>query len=69
MARVTKTADVAVEECTSEEGRALFDAAARRHLGISGDEFLAKWDAGEYDDDPDRPEVLRVAMMMPFGRA
>ena len=68
MATTTDKAALGVEECSPEEGRALFDAAARRHLGVSGEEFLAKWDAGDYDDDPDNPDVVRVAMLMPFGR-
>jgi hypothetical protein len=55
-------------EYTPEEGRAIFDAAARRHLRMSGDEFLQRWDAGEFADDPDRPEVIEVAMMIPLVR-
>lgn len=55
-------------ERTLAEGRAMLDAAARRHLRMSGDEFLRKWDAGEFADDPDRPEVLEVAMLIPFAR-
>jgi hypothetical protein len=55
-------------EYSVEEGRAVFDAAARRHLGMSGDEFLRRWDAGEFADDPDRPEVIEVAMMVPLVR-
>lgn len=27
----------------------LMDSEAQWHLGIDGDEFLANWDAGEYD--------------------
>ena len=55
-------------EYSAEEGRAIFDAAAQRRLGISGDEFLRKWDAGEFADDPDRPEVIDVAMLIPLVR-
>ena len=32
---------------SAEEFRPLFDAAARRRLGMSGEEFIAKYDAGE----------------------
>lgn len=55
-------------EYTENEGREIFDKAARRHLGISGEEFLRCWDAGEFADDPDRPEVIEVAMMIPLVR-
>jgi len=34
---------------------------------MSGDKFLAKWDAGDYDDADD-PAVTRVAMLIPFAR-
>lgn len=59
---------VNAKEYTAEEGRAIFDDAARRHLHMSGDEFLRKWDAGEFADDPDRPEVIEVAMLIPLVR-
>ena len=58
---------VEVVEATPEEGRALLDRAAREVLGISGDEFLAKWDAGDYEDSDD-PAITRVAMLIPFAR-
>lgn len=56
---------------TPDEGRDFFDVQARRLLGISGDEFLRRWDAGEYDelvDDPQHPEILRLAVLIPFTR-
>jgi len=34
------------------------------YLGTSGAEFLERWDAGYYDDDPDRPEVMNVAAVI-----
>lgn len=55
-------------EYTPEEGRAIFDGAAQRLLHMSGDEFLRRWDAGEFADDPDRPEVIEVAMLVPLVR-
>jgi hypothetical protein len=54
-----------------DEGHRLFDREARRLLGMSGDEFLARWDAGEFNDLPDTPEgrqIMRVAYLIPFGR-
>jgi hypothetical protein len=53
-------------ELTLEEGRELFDKQARRYLNMSGEEFINKWEAGEFDDDPDRPEVMEVVMLLPF---
>jgi hypothetical protein len=66
-----KTASAAgaaeVREATPEEGHALFDAAARRNLGISGTEFLRRWDGGDYTDSDD-PKVSAVAVLIPFAR-
>jgi len=56
-----------IQELNREEGRVLFDEQARKYLNMSGEEFLRAWDAGEFKD-PDRPEVLRVAMLIPFVR-
>lgn len=56
---------------TPEESRAMFDVQARTLMGMSGEEFLRRYDAGEFDavyDDPDHPEVLRLSMLIPFAR-
>lgn len=57
---------------TPEEGRALFDRRARELVGLSGEEFLARWDAGEIDASCDTPEGRRVgflAALIPFARS
>ena len=56
---------------TLEEGRAFFDRRARSELGISGEEFLRRWDRGDYRPVPDTVEgrkVGRLVMMIPFAR-
>lgn len=55
-----------IREYTEEEAHAYFDEMARFHLNISGDEFRERWHRGDYDDDPDRPEVMTVAMCLPL---
>ena len=55
-----------IKELSLEEGRKLLDKQARRYLNMSGDDFIKKWEAGEFDDNPDRPEVMEVAMLLPF---
>lgn len=60
-----------VHVCTEEEGLVIFDEQARKELGISGEEFLRRWDAGEYQPVPDTTEgrrVGRLVMLMPFAR-
>lgn len=65
----TSFADLATSvHMTDEEARETFDAAARRHLGTSGEEFLRRWDAGEWPD-PDAVEgVMAVVMLIPLVR-
>ena len=58
---------VTYEELTREEGRALFDQRAREWLGMSGEEFIRKLEAGEIED-PDRTDVIALAIMIPFAR-
>lgn len=52
-----------------QEGFELFDAQARRHLNMGGDEFIQKWDEGSFKGEVDRPEVMRVVRLLPFARA
>lgn len=57
-----------------EESRWLFDQHARRLVGMSGEEFLRRWDAGEYqgrnlDEDQETRKISFLAMLIPFGRA
>jgi hypothetical protein len=53
------------------EGRRLFDFEARRVTGLSGDEFLRRYDAGEIVEDDETPEgreVMGLIMLSSFGR-
>ena len=57
-----------IRELTREEGLALLDREARRYLHMSAEEFIRAWEAGEFDGDPDRPDVMYVAMLLPFAQ-
>lgn len=62
--------DASVRVATAEEGLALFDRQTRKALGVSGAEFLKRWDAGHYRPVPDTAEgrkVGRLVMLMPFA--
>jgi hypothetical protein len=59
--------DIEVRELDREAGRELLDEQARKYLGVSGAEFLRRWEAGEIDADDD-PDVMRVAMLAGFAR-
>ena len=39
---------------------------ARRYLGISGDEFVRRWEAGEYAGTADSPGVMDLALLLPL---
>ena len=67
MAAIDKRSSGQADELTTAEGWAMLDDEARHYLGIDAQEFVRRWDAGEFEH-PDRPEVLRVAMLLPFVR-
>lgn len=48
-----REAGTQIEEMSEEEVRARFDREAGRVAGISGEEFIRRFDAGEFDDVPD----------------
>jgi hypothetical protein len=53
-------------DLTEEQAYALLDREAHRYLGISAKEFIDAWEAGKFDDDPDQPNVMYVAMLLPL---
>ena len=55
-----------VKFLTAKEGKSLLDQQARRYLQMSGEEFVRRWKAKKIKN-PDRPEVMQVAFLIPFG--
>jgi hypothetical protein len=55
-----------VRELSEAEGWEFLDQSARYHLGISGEEFVRRWQAGEYPD-PDGTPAMHVVMALPFA--
>ena len=51
---------------TRARGRKLLDREAKKRFKMSGAEFARKYRAGEIPD-PDRADVIRVAMLLPFA--
>jgi hypothetical protein len=68
MGRTVAREDRHIRELDDAQSWELFDNAAQHYLGISGEEFLARWDSGYYED-PDQPEVMSVVMLLPFARS
>ena len=63
--------DLGVIVLTEKQSADLFDREARKALGISGEEFLRRWDAGEIPPVPDTPEgrpLGHLVMMLPLVR-
>jgi hypothetical protein len=57
--------DNEIRELSPKEWDQLVDEKARKLLGMSGEEFERRLNAGEIDID-DSPDVTRVAMMLPL---
>ena len=60
-----------IKELTREEAWELFDHQAQKWLGISGEEFIRRYDAGEISDhDLDHNnDVITLVMKIPFVRS
>lgn len=62
-------AEPALSEIGDDDARTIFDAAAQRHLHMTGAQFLAAWDRGEFEPDPDSKQgVMDVAILLPLVR-
>jgi hypothetical protein len=71
MAKTTPKIETQPLDLSPEESRAYFDAEVQALLGISGDEFLRRLDAGDYADMPDDAEhadIIYLAILGSFGR-
>ena len=56
----------------SDEAREIFEYQARSLMNMSGDEFIRRWDAGEFDaiaDAPGHRHIMRLALMIPLVRS
>lgn len=54
-----------------EEGRRMFDEAAREWAGMSGEEFIRRYEAGEYADmveSEDNRHIVDLVLLIPFAR-
>lgn len=59
-----------VIELSPDEAMAFFDREARFLVGMSGEEFLRHWDAGEFqsipDETPDDRKLASLVMALPL---
>ena len=63
--------DRGIDVLTPEEAREVFEADIRRLLGISGDEFLRRYDAGElvpFDEEGENVRVVSAILSMTLVR-
>ncbi len=51
------------------EGKSLFDKAAQRYMRMSGEEFLMRYNRGDFANEADDSNVVRVAMLRPFAHS
>jgi hypothetical protein len=55
-----------IKYVSRQQGAKILDRQARKYLGMSGDEFVRRYRAGEIED-PDRSAVVRLAMLIPLS--
>jgi hypothetical protein len=53
---------------TEAERWMLFDNTSWRYLGMSGKDFLSRWDHGDFPNADSRPQIMRVASLIPLVR-
>lgn len=66
MGRAAAKEDRHIRELSDAESWELFDEAASSYLGISGEDFVSRWESGYYED-PDQSDVMSVLMLLPFA--
>jgi len=51
-----------IVDLSRESSWAILDEDCRAYLGIGVDEFVRRYNAGEYDDPDDDPRIMSLAM-------
>jgi len=64
--KTTPTPIPGVRYISKEEGIERLDRAARKWLGMPGEEFVRRYRSGDIPD-PDRPEVIRLSFLMQYA--
>lgn len=57
------------EELDIKQGREMFDRVARNTLGMSGDEFVAQYEAGTLSPElveTHHSEIMELEILLPF---
>lgn len=65
--RTSESESTAVKTLSDDEMNAFFDEQARALLGISGEEFLERWNNGGYAGD-DTSDVVYLALLAVRGQ-
>lgn len=60
--------NLGVRYLTPEQGREILDRQARCYFGMSGEEFIRAYEAGELADHPNESDVVYVALLIPLVR-
>ena len=56
---------------TPEEGRAIFERQVRKTMNMGAEEFIQRWEAGEFDEIADKAglrHIIELALMIPLWR-
>jgi hypothetical protein len=53
---------------SDEEWYEMVNKLTRRYHNMSVEEFIEAWKSGEFDDNPDRYEVVHIVMLLPEVR-
>lgn len=56
-----------IREVSPEEGMEMLDRQARKRLGMSGEEFIRKWEANEFEE-PDQSDIIFLSFMIPLTK-
>lgn len=71
MARTALKTESEIRWLNDEEAHTVFDAEARRVMGMSGEDFLRRYDAGEFNaihDNGENTDFVRLEMLISWGR-
>ena len=71
MPSTTEQSTSGIRWVDDEEAHAIFDAEARRLMGMTGEEFPRRYDAGDFADihaDGENVRFTSLEMLITFGR-